>query len=54
MIILAHSLKPGYEGTSKAILKNWITKLETKFVESEKKMSSLENKLQLNVGNQSS
>ena len=29
-----------------AISKNWITKLETKFTESEKKVNSLENKRQ--------
>ena len=29
--------KPGYEGTYKAIPKNWITKFETKFAESELK-----------------
>ena len=34
--------KPGYEGTSEAPPKNWMTKLEAKFAESEKKMSSLE------------
>ena len=37
-----------------AIIKTGITKLEAKFAEREKKMNSLENKLQLNVINQSS
>ena len=46
--------KPGYEGTSETLPKNWIIKDETKFAEIEKKMNSLENKLQLNVSNQSS
>ena len=35
-----------------AISKNWITKLETKFTESEKKVNSLENKWQKNSSNQ--
>ena len=52
--LLEYKRKPGYEGTSEAIPKNWITNVETKFTESEKKMSSIENKLQLNVSNQSS
>ena len=42
------------EGTSEAIPKNWTTKLEIKFGESEKKMNSQENKLQLNESDQSS
>ena len=37
-----------------AIMKTGITKLEAKFAEREKKMNSLENKLQLDVINQSS
>ena len=45
--------KLGYQGTSKAVMQNWITKLEEKFAESEKKISSPENKLELNVSNQS-
>ena len=53
-ILPEYKSKQEYEGTSKAIPKNWITKLETKFPEREKKMISLENKLQVNVSNQSS
>ena len=44
----------GYKGIPKAISNNLITKLETKFAESEKTMRSRENKLLSNVGNQSS
>ena len=53
-ILPEYKSKQEYEGTSEAIPKNWITKLETKFPEREKKMSSIENKLQVNVSNQSS
>ena len=38
--VLLYGVKKG------AILKNWITKLETKFVESAKKINSSENMLQ--------
>ena len=46
--------KSGCEGTSEAIPKNWITKLQTTFAECEKKISSLQNKIKLNVSNQNS
>ena len=46
--------KPVYGGTSENFPMNSITKLETKFAENEKNIGSRENKLQLDVSNQSS